>query len=520
MFMDCGLPPRAGAPHANQPRDLAMAYLIFQMGDHKEAIPIINEDKGFQIGRHPESDLAIQEDTSTSRRHCIIRRASRQEPFVLDDLGSSNGTYVNGERVWATSAVLHDGDTLLIGAAEFVFQVDQQDYELTSTTSIIVKPDSPPPSAAATPKPAEEEGVEPSVMDTVQLDRNRDLPNLSRPLRKVEQEGPLVLSAGTEVNGFEIIRLLGTGQYASVYLANQVALRRTVALKAYPLEGAHAEGAAERFIASVQGAGRIQHPNVLSCIDTGFMGQVCYYTMPYHAEGSLAQRLAERGPLAEAEAREMMVRLAYAIEHVQGKYRLIHYNLKPGNILIADHGEPVIADYGLAEWASTCLQVNRKSFFGNPAYMCAEQVLDRGPDWTCDMYALGVVFFEMLYGRPPFEADTPYRMIEKHLNEPVGFPAQPPVAEGIRATIRRMLAKKPEDRFSNWQALIRELEVRKVAGGGGKAPAPTGTPAAPARQELTKSQMKITKMVRSPAKNIKLPATAKKPGIVLKKVVR
>lgn len=499
-----------------------MAYLIFKVDeDHREAIPIANEEQGFQIGRHPESDLSIQEDTSTSRRHCSIRRASKHDPFVLDDLGSSNGTYINGDRVWATSAVLHDGDILLIGSAEFIFQMDQQDYELTSSTSIIVKPECALPASAAVARP---EHAEPSVMDTVQLDRNRDLPIISRPMRQAVAAGPLVLETGIDVNGYEIIRPVGSSQYATVYLANQTALRRTVAMKVYTAPaGERGETAAEPFIASVQAAGRIQHPNVLSCLDTGSCENFYYFTMPYVADGSMAVRLAERGVLAEADAREMVVRLAYAIEHVQGKYRLIHYNLKPSNILLADHGEPVIADYGLAEWVSASLQVNRKSFFGNPAYMCAEQVLDRGPDWTCDMYALGIVFYEMLFGRVPFEADTPYRMIEKHLNEPVSFPRNVATSEGVREVIRRMLAKKPEDRYSSWQALIRELEVRKVVAGG-KAAATLSSVgvggSGAGRPDMTKSQVRIQKMVKSPAKSIKLPASAKKPGIVLKKVIR
>jgi serine/threonine protein kinase len=508
-----------------------MAYLIFQFDeDHREAIPITNEGRGFQIGRHPESDLAIHEDSSTSRRHCSIRRVSKQDPYVLDDLGSSNGTYVNGARVWSTSAVLHDGDVLLIGNAEFIFQMDQQDYELTSSTSIIVKPECalPPSAALRTSRP---ENVEPSVMDTVQLDRNRDLPVISRPPRPSVPDGPLVLETGTDVNGYEIIRPVGSSQYATVYLANQTALRRTVAMKVYTAGAVRGATEAERFIASVQAAGRIQHPNVLSCLDTGTCGNFYYFTMPYVADGSVAARLAERGAFAEADAREMMVRLAYAVEHVQGKYRLIHYNIRPSNILLADHGEPVIADYGLAEWVATSLQVNRKSFFGHPAYMCAEQVLDRCPDWTCDMYALGIVFYEMLFGRVPFEADTPYRMIEKHLNEPLSFPKNVAISEGMREVVRRMLAKKPEERYSNWQGLIRELEVRKAIASGkasvaASLPTSSGNGGA-GRGDMGKSQIRIQKMVRSSAPpSIKLPSSsssasvpAKKP-IVLKKVIR
>lgn len=503
-----------------------MAYLIFQSDiDHKEAIPVTNEARGFSVGRHADCDLSVQGDTSTSRRHCVIRRASTNDPYMLDDLGSSNGTYVNGQRIWAASITLRDGDTLLVGNAELIFQLEPHDYELTSSTSIIVRPEKAAPVTAT----ATSTVAEPSVMDTVKLDRNRDLPELPKRTPPPPQEQAALLAQGTDVNGYEIIRPLGASQYATVYLANQIALRRTVAIKVYRMNSSSRDFL-EHFISVIQAAGRIQHPNIVSFLDAGADRGFCYVTMPFVPEGSIADRLAQRGPFPEATAREVMVRLAYAVEHAQSKYRLIHFDLKPSNILFNENQEPVITDFGLAGWMATYLQVNRKHFFGSPTYMCAEQILDRSPDWSCDMYALGTVFYEMLFGRPPFDAETPYRLIEKHLNEVVAFPKNIPVTPAILEVIRRMLAKTTDARFPNWQALIRELEVRKVVA------APKGAPqlqlklSAEPRPDMTKSQVRINQdmtksqlriqKVTKPTGNIILPASARKPQLTLKKVLR
>jgi serine/threonine-protein kinase len=141
---------------------------------------------------------------------------------------------------------------------------------------------------------------------------------------------------------------------------------------------------------------------------------------------------------------------------------IIHYNVTINNILLNANGDFAISDFGLAEWIAPSYQVNRNYFFGSTKHMAPEQMLDKALDWTCDQYALGTIFYEMLTGVAPFEAPSIYALIEKHLREKVRFPSGAVISTKTKNIICKMMGKTPADRFDSWQSLLLALKASTV----------------------------------------------------------
>ncbi|MET9695794.1 protein kinase [Streptomyces sp. NPDC006529] len=268
-----------------------------------------------------------------------------------------------------------------------------------------------------------------------------------------------VFENGTTVaqGRYRIEGLLGGGGMAQVYRAHDERLGRTVALKAMRGDLPHDPGWAARFRREARAMAALSHPNVVAVHDTGEepgadgAGPVPFIVMELIAGRTLAEHLAERGPLPVAEALDLAAQMlaALAAAHAHG---LVHRDIKPGNVLLTGDGTAKVADFGIAataESGATAL-TRAGTAIGTPPYMSPEQIEGRaGVDGRSDLYALGVVLFEMLAGRVPFEADSGFAVGYLHVHaEPptlaalgIGVPAP------VQGLLTTALAKRPEDRF-------------------------------------------------------------------------
>ena len=280
---------------------------------------------------------------------------------------------------------------------------------------------------------------------------------------------------------FTLERELGGGGMSRVFVAREEALGRAVVVKVLAPE--LAEGlSAERFTREILLAARLQHPNVVPVLAAGTGSDgLPYYTMPFIAGASLRARLAARPvPLAETLAvlRDVARALAYA--HAQG---VVHRDIKPENVLLTG-GAAVVADLGIAKALSaatgggaTLTQLGMA--VGTPAYMAPEQAVgDAALDHRADLYALGVIAYELTAGVHPFAGRSAQALVVAHLTE---LPAplaerRPDVPAALSALILRLLAKSPDDRPVSADAVVQLLDGLSTACGDGAGTSSSGDP--------------------------------------------
>jgi tRNA A-37 threonylcarbamoyl transferase component Bud32/TolB-like protein len=261
------------------------------------------------------------------------------------------------------------------------------------------------------------------------------------------------LAPGAPLGGYEIVRRLGRGATATVYLARDPKHRRTVAVKVLHPDLAAAVGA-ERFLREIEIAATLQHPHILPLFDSGRapapsgQGDLLYYVMP-HVEGeSLRQMLAARGRLPLETALRIAREVAGALDYSHRR-GVVHRDIKPENILLQD-GQAIVADFGIARAldAAGAEQSGEPAFgTGTPAYMSPEQSRAEAVDGRTDIYALGCVLYEMLAGAPPFTG-SPVEVRRRHLLEaPPDPPADASLPAAVERAVRRALAKDRADRF-------------------------------------------------------------------------
>lgn len=265
---------------------------------------------------------------------------------------------------------------------------------------------------------------------------------------------------------YAVERELGAGGSATVYLARDLKHGRPVALKVLRPELAAAVGT-ERFLQEIAVTARLQHPNILQLYDSGEVAGVPYYVTPWVEGESLRERLDRDGALPVETALHIARSVARALQYAHER-GVVHRDVKPGNVLL-QAGEPLVADFGVAlalsEARQDRLTVTGMSV-GTPRYMSPEQVAgasDVGP--ASDVYSLGALLYEMLAGRPPFEAETVPALVAAILSErpaPIRSlrPSVPPSVEGALA---RALEKEPGDRFSSASAFASALSAERPA---------------------------------------------------------
>lgn len=264
------------------------------------------------------------------------------------------------------------------------------------------------------------------------------------------------LALGSTFGAYRIVEPLGRGGMASVYKAYEAALDRYVALKVLPAEFLHETTFAERFEREAKVVARLEHPNIIPIFSFGIEGGIPWMAMRLIPGGSLAGPMRE-GRIDPARAVAILGEAANALDYAHAK-GVVHRDVKPQNILLDDHGRVYLADFGIAKMVEASSVLTQTGMIsGTPQYMAPEQAVAGKVDERCDVYALGIVAYEMLVGRTPFSADTPVAILLKQVSDPIPVPPPDLVPEPLLRPILKCLAKHPADRWPKASAFARAL---------------------------------------------------------------
>jgi serine/threonine-protein kinase len=269
---------------------------------------------------------------------------------------------------------------------------------------------------------------------------------------------------GQTIGKYKIVEVLGRGGMAEVYKAYQESLDRHVAIKLMHAFLADEEDFLSRFQREARAMAALSHTNIVSVYDFDVQNGTYYIVMEYVSGGTLKQTLegmaalGERLPLSNTVQIILEIADALAYAHSRG---MVHRDIKPANIMINDDGRAVLTDFGIAKILSGPSFTATGAMIGTPAYMSPEQGLGQPGDERSDIYALGVLFFQMATGRLPYDADTPLAVILKHVNEPIPEPTiiDARVPEAIHKVILKSMAKDPKERYQSANAMANDLRA-------------------------------------------------------------
>jgi serine/threonine-protein kinase len=267
---------------------------------------------------------------------------------------------------------------------------------------------------------------------------------------------------GRTVGEFHILRHLGQGGMGQVYLAEQISLKRKVALKILRPETASDPTSLQRFKAEATAVAQATHANIVQVYAIGEAGGVSYMALEYVEGRNLREYLLKKGPPDLLLALSIMRQVASALQRA-AELGIIHRDIKPENILLTRKGEVKVADFGL----SRCLEGDRPALnltqtgvtMGTPLYMSPEQVEGKPVDCRTDMYSFGVTCYHVLAGHPPFQGDSPFEVALQHVRtEPKPLTdIRPDLPAVLCAIVHKMIAKDPAARYQTGRELLKDI---------------------------------------------------------------
>jgi formylglycine-generating enzyme required for sulfatase activity len=278
---------------------------------------------------------------------------------------------------------------------------------------------------------------------------------------------------GRSLGRYHLVEQLGEGGMATVYRAVDTRLERAVAVKVIRTDYGSDPSFLKRFERETKVLAQLNHPHIVHVLDAGDEAGVPYVVMDFVSGGTLRQRM--RGPLPPAEAARLLAPIARALEYAHAR-GLVHRDVKPANVLLSADGQPQLSDFGIAKLLDPSNNQTGLTMtgvgIGTPDYMAPEQGLGQATPQS-DIYSLGVIFYELVTGRRPYEAETPVAVMLKHLNDPLPRPRSlnPDLPEEVEAVILRALARQTEHRYATMADFAQALErlssqpVADAAGG-------------------------------------------------------
>lgn len=285
-----------------------------------------------------------------------------------------------------------------------------------------------------------------------------------------------------ELPGYKIVRELGRGGMATVYLAEQEKFERQIALKVMAPSLNSDPSFKDRFIREAKLVAKLSHPNIVAVYDVGEHDGQLYMAMECHTGGDLKARI--KGGMTPLDAARVTIEIARALEFAHSK-GVIHRDIKPDNILFRNDGSAVLTDFGIAKQGDAQTQFTQMGMVaGTPKYMSPEQARGHALDAESDLYSLGIVFYEMLVGDVPFKAEDSIALAIKHLKDPP--PPLPTPLKKFQPFLDRLLAKEPGKRYHRGGEVAQVLEQIIASG------AVRNLKSIPAAQESTQVRSAIT----------------------------
>ncbi len=269
----------------------------------------------------------------------------------------------------------------------------------------------------------------------------------------------MAFAPGSVVGPYRILEELGRGGMATVWKAYHEALERHVAIKVLHPSFTEEEAFLDRFQQEAKALARLSHPNIVPIHDYSEHQGSPYLVMRY-VEGHSLHRYLHGRRLSLGEVLEIVRPVGEALAYAHGQ-GVVHRDIKPGNIMLTFDGEVVLSDFGLAKLVEKDEALARELLMGTPQYISPEQAKADPLDNRTDLYSLGIVLFEMIAQRVPFDGDTPYDVIHRHIYDP------PPSVSAFRAdlpsaideVLQIAMAKQPQDRYPDIQTMMADLEA-------------------------------------------------------------
>lgn len=264
-----------------------------------------------------------------------------------------------------------------------------------------------------------------------------------------------------KIGRYDIKDELGRGGMATVYRGYDPRFEREVAIKFLPPELIHADPQFRlRFEREAKIIAQLEHPSIVPVYDVGEENNQPYFVMRYMGGGSLSERI-KAGLFSIEDAVKILEQIAPGMDEAHAK-GIVHRDLKPGNILFTTRGVALISDFGIAKFTQgEAGNMTGSAIIGTPAYMAPEQAAGETVDGRTDIYALGVILYEMLTGKQPYKADTPLAVAIKHMTEPVPriLEANPSLPLWMEKVISTAMAKSKDDRFSTAVEMVETIKA-------------------------------------------------------------
>ena len=312
-----------------------------------------------------------------------------------------------------------------------------------------------------------------------------------------------MLELGTMLSGrYEVLKRVGSGGMADVYMAKDHKLNRNVAVKVLKSEYVEDEKFLKKFETEAQAVARLSHPNIVNIYDVGIEDGINYIVMEL-AEGiTLKEYIRKKGYLSPKETVEISTQIASAISHAH-KNHIIHRDIKPQNILVSDTGIIKVTDFGIAKATSSNTVTSTATAMGSVHYISPEQAKGRFCDEKSDIYSLGITMYEMVTGHVPFDHENGVTIALMHLQNEITPPSQ--IRDGIPDSLEKIILKctmkKPEERYQTADDLIADLRlVFEDTSGGyvGVVPAIDDSPT------IMIDQNELTQRINTPKKDQKI----------------